>query len=490
MHKEKLTILHSNDMHGDFFAEDQNEKMVGGLSLLSGYIRKVREEVPNCLYVISGDMLQGSIIDTEFKGISTIDLMNMLRPDVVTCGNHELDYGLAHLMFLERCAKFPIINANLNIRPTGTRLFRPYQILNVNGIEILFIGIITEEIMDNRDDLLETFVSVEEAAEEIRKICNAYRHVDIDLTVLLTHIGYEEDRRLAAMLDPALGVDLIIGGHSHTFMEQPAKVNDILIAQAGNGTDYLGRFDLVIDMDTNSVHDYTWQLVPIDDRSCPKDPLLEELLERYQSETKDKYERVLTRMKKTLYHEDRYRETALGNLIADLLREKLGVDLFILGSGSIRKDKLEEIVTLKDLHELSPFDAPLYAASVKGRTLEEMLRNFWSLYEKAQTHEFYQYSEGMQIKFDRDNRKLISIEFGGRPIEPEKVYTIGLQDFHYKNFEKNFLLPPSRLDEIRPIRLMATSEMDLIEDYFANRSDIDSNVEGRILMYKERSMGE
>ena len=106
---KKLTLLHSNDMHGDFLAEEVDEKLVGGVSMLSGYINKVRTEEKNVLYAISGDMFRGSIIDTEFKGISTIQIMNILGPDIVTLGNHEVDYGLAHLMFLEKCAEFPII---------------------------------------------------------------------------------------------------------------------------------------------------------------------------------------------------------------------------------------------------------------------------------------------------------------------------------------------------------------------------------------------
>ena len=110
---KKLTLLHSNDMHGDFLAEDLDSKLVGGVSMLSGYINKVRSEEPNTLYCIAGDMFRGSIIDAEFQGISTIEIMNMLAPDVVTLGNHETDYGVAHLLFLEKCATFPIINANL-----------------------------------------------------------------------------------------------------------------------------------------------------------------------------------------------------------------------------------------------------------------------------------------------------------------------------------------------------------------------------------------
>ena len=98
---KKLTLLHSNDMHGDFLAECIDDELVGGISLLSGYVNKVRQEEENVIYAIAGDMFRGSIIDSEFLGISTIQIMNLLGPDVVTVGNHEVDYGVAHLLFLE-----------------------------------------------------------------------------------------------------------------------------------------------------------------------------------------------------------------------------------------------------------------------------------------------------------------------------------------------------------------------------------------------------
>ena len=146
-HTKKITILHSNDLHGDFLAEQVDEKLVGGVSMLSGYIEKVRAEEPNTIYAIAGDMFRGSVIDSEYKGLSTIEIMNALAPDVVTIGNHEVDYGIAHLLFIEKCARFPIINANLYIKNTPTRLFTPYKILRVDGMNILFIGIITEEVL-------------------------------------------------------------------------------------------------------------------------------------------------------------------------------------------------------------------------------------------------------------------------------------------------------------------------------------------------------
>lgn len=128
---KKFTILHSNDMHGDFLAETGGKEghLIGGVSLLSGYINQVRQEEKNVLFVISGDMVQGSLIDKEYRGLSTIEIMNYLAPDVVTLGNHELDYGLPHLLFLEKMANFPIVNANLYITKYNKRLMNPYIIL-------------------------------------------------------------------------------------------------------------------------------------------------------------------------------------------------------------------------------------------------------------------------------------------------------------------------------------------------------------------------
>ena len=121
---KKLTLLHSNDMHGDFMAEKVDERLMGGVSMLAGYVDQVRKNQPNTLYCIAGDMLRGSVIDSEYKGFSTIEIMNALAPDVATVGNHEIDYGIAHLLFLEKCAQFPIINANLYIKSSHTHLER------------------------------------------------------------------------------------------------------------------------------------------------------------------------------------------------------------------------------------------------------------------------------------------------------------------------------------------------------------------------------
>jgi len=97
-------------VHGNFLAEAKKGggKLIGGLALLSGYINRIRKEKKNVLYLISGNMVQDSLIDSEYKSISTIEITNYLALDVVALDNHEFDYGLPHLLFLEKMANFPI----------------------------------------------------------------------------------------------------------------------------------------------------------------------------------------------------------------------------------------------------------------------------------------------------------------------------------------------------------------------------------------------
>ena len=482
---KKLVLLHSNDMHGDFLAEELDDKLVGGVSMLSGYVDKVRKEEPNTLYCIAGDMFRGSIIDSEYKGLSTIEIMNALAPDVVTVGNHETDYGIAHLLFLEKCAKFPIINANLYIRTNQARLFKPHIILEVDGMKILFIGILTEEVLAQTkgDGLIGSFVGINEAAAEIGRICNAYNAIDIDFTVLLTHIGFEEDKRLAAMLDPAWGVDVIIGGHSHTFITEPAKVNDILIVQAGTGTDQIGRFDIVVDTDNNCVSEYKWQAVPINDLHCPRDPEIDKLISSYKAKTDVKYNRMVSRFRRELTHPDRNRETELGGLFADIFREMLDLDIMLLGSGSVRTEQMGPLVLYSDLVECFPYDDSITMITVTGAQLRRMLLFVLrdEVWQGAHC-EFYQLSKGLKVVYDREKHELLELSFEEQPVDDTRLFTVGLQLFHLQNMEENLAISLDEVSKNRKPRVVATSCRDILDEYLSAHQHLDHPIDGRLTL--------
>ena len=414
---KKLTLLHSNDLHGDFLAERIDNKLVGGVSMLSGYINKVRAEEENVIYCIAGDMFRGSVIDAEYKGVSTIEIMNLLGPDVVTIGNHEVDYGLSHLLFIEKCANFPIINANFHIRTNNKRLFQPFYIAHIDGMKILFIGIITEDVL---------------AQTKMDKVIGSF--VD--------------------MLDPAWGVDVIIGGHSHTFLEHPVKVNDILIVQAGTGTDQIGRFDIMVDTDLNAVDTYTWSTVPIDETPCPRDE-----------------------------HPSRIQETPLGSLVADALQESLGIDVMLMGSGAIRSYNLGPVVLYSDFTECFPYDEAVYMLPVTGEQLTRMIKRF--LREEAFTGEhteFYQLSQGMHVVWSRSGQCFKELTFDGKPLGAQQIYKIGLCKYHYSSLKPFLDITPEEAEANGRVRVLATSYRDVIEEYFMTHQHLKRELEGRLII--------
>lgn len=485
MNTKKFTILHSNDMHGDFLAEMRGGEsgLIGGLSLLAGYVNKVRKEEENVLYIISGDMLQGSLIDSEYKGVSTIEIMNYLSPDIATLGNHEFDYGLPHLLFLEKMANFPIVNANLYIKKYQKRLMQPYHIINKAGFDILFIGIITEKVIDSlaTDKMVASFITLEEASNEVGKIANAYRNDDIDLTILLTHIGYESDIALAKLLQPEWGVDIIIGGHSHTVLEKPTLVNNILITQAGVGTDQIGRFDIVVDDDTNSIVEWDWKLIDINDKITEPDKGLEGYINSFKEVVDRKYNTILCKFSETLTHPKREEESALGNLFADILAESLLIDVAFVASGSIRTKELGPLVTLGSLMTCFPYDDSVHRFTIKGKKLKKIFNHIMRPENRTGEGEYYQVNKGVRAIYSDTNKELLSLSVKGKIVEDDEIYTISLQDYHYKGAEKYLNITNEELNEIAPSKVVTTSVRDVLEEYLRKNQNLTSKVEGRLI---------
>lgn len=485
MNTKRFTILHSNDMHGDFLAELEagSGESIGGIALLSGYINQVRATEKNVIYTISGDMVQGSIIDSEFRGISTIEIMNYLSPDCASLGNHELDYGLPQLLFLDKLANFPIINANMYIKKYNKRLMLPYLIKTLDDFDILFIGIVTETVLDSLklDCQIGTFISLEDAATEIGRICDAYKNDDIDLTVLLTHIGLDSDKELAAILKPEWGVDMILGGHSHSYMNQPEVVNDILIAQAAVGTNQVGRFDILVDDDTNSIVDWKWHLVPIHSDDIQPDLELQKFIDSYKTAVDAKYNTLLCRMARTLTHPSREAETGLGNLISDIFAENWNLDVAFIGSGSIRSKQLGPVVTLRDLKQLFPYDDTFSRYTVSGEQLDKIFTHIMRKENRNGEGECYQVNHAVKAVYDEVFERLVSLEIGGNPVEMDRTYQIGLQSYHAMNSEKFLGFTMQELSELNPPRILATSMQSVIDEYLRAHQAINREVEGRLI---------
>lgn len=471
-------------MHGDFLAELKagDKTLIGGLSLLSGYVNQVRAEEENVLFVIAGDMLQGSLIDADYKGISTIDIMNYLSPDVVALGNHEFDYGLPHLLFLEKMANFPIVNANLYIKKYNKRMMTPFLVIKKAGFDILFTGILTDKIKDSlaQDKLVGSFVSIEEASREVGRICNAYKNDDIDLTILLTHIGYESDLKLAKLIDKDWGVDLILGGHTHTVMDQPAEVNKILIAQTGGGTNQIGRFDITVDDQTNAIIDYKWRMVPITNQTVKRDEQLEEYIQTYQKQVDSKYSALVTKLGVALTHPHREEETTLGNFVADAFAENSGTDVMLVGSGSIRVQQMGPLVTLKDFLACFPYDDVLHRFEISGKHLKAIFSHIMRQDNRNGEGECYQVNAGVKAVYSDQKALLKSLRIAGKSVRDEQIYTICMQGFHFNNSQAYLNISNQELLAKGNHKVVTTSAQDVLEEYLRSHQNSSRHIEGRL----------
>ncbi len=331
------------------------------------------------------------------------------------------------------------------------------------------------------DELIGTFVTLEEAGAEVGKICDAFKNDDIDLTIVLTHIGFESDKELAAMLRPEWGVDMIIGGHSHTLLDEPEEVNGILIAQAGTGTNQIGRFDIVVDDDTNSIVEWKWQLIPIDEHIAEPDLRMAEFIESFKSVVDRKYGVVITKFAETLTHPRREEETTLGNLLADALAEGTQSDVVLLGAGSVRVKEMGPAVTLMDFISCFPYDDSLTRFTVTGAALKRAFAHWMRPENRDGEGECYQVNSAVRAGYSNASAGLVSLAVNGIPVEDGRTYTLILQGYHAKNAKPYLDLAPEELTAAGPSKVAATSAQTVLREWLIAHQNVSRKVEGRLV---------
>ena len=272
MNKE-ITILHANDIHGQLnFTVGKDLTVQGGISLLSGYVKKVRAETP-VFFGICGDVLQEDVWGSDYKGTNTVELINYLKPDAISLGNHEMDYGLEHLLIFNSCIRSSVLCANIMVAPLAQVLFKPSKVYEVNGVRMLMIGVIPQAFLNKilSDEFCRNMLSYKDSYTAIREEIAAHAAEEIDLVVLMSHYGIEGDRELAANMPEDIHVDLILGGHTHIDMDEAEVVNGIPIAQSSYGTTHIGRFDLMVDTERKRITEWSWERVALTEELCDYD---------------------------------------------------------------------------------------------------------------------------------------------------------------------------------------------------------------------------
>jgi 2',3'-cyclic-nucleotide 2'-phosphodiesterase (5'-nucleotidase family) len=436
-------------------------------------IKGERAKNPEGVILLSaGDMFQGTPISNLFRGGPVLEVMNSLRFDAMTLGNHEFDWGRSALAEIIRKAAFPLISANI-VDQKGLSLtgVKPYVIIERKGLRVAVIGFTAPETAYTTKPEHVSDLRFIEPAKVLPGLLKEVKGKGAQLVVLLTHLGLDADEELAAAVE---GIDLIVGGHSHTVVTDPVVVGKTIIVQAGYNGLYLGVMELTLDEKSGKILDATrkgeLKLVS----AGPKDRFdkdIGRIADSYGEQIKDRFREVVgeTRVDLTRRFDG---ESIMGDVVTDAMRESTGADIALQNSGGIRADVPAGRITMEAVYTVLPFDNELVVMDLKGADILH-------LFEKgASLNKGVLQVSGVHIKYDLSlplGRRVADVRVGGLPFDPSRTYRVVTNDFlsaggdNFTDFQKG-----SNVAHEGTLR-------DAFTEYLKKHSPVSPRLEGRIL---------
>jgi len=474
-----ITLAHTNDTHGHI-QEDQSQKEFG-FAKIATLLKEWRAENPNFLLLDAGDTFQGTVFVNQFKGESILPILNSLDYTLMTAGNHEFDFGYEQLLKLRDSLDYPVINANV-FTADGKNLLVPTYKTEIGGKKFAFAGFVAEDtpVLTHPNNVKGlTFKSPVEVAKaivpELKK--------EADHVVVVSHIGVDIDREIAKNVP---GIDLIVGGHSHTPLKTPEVVNGTYIVQDWEYGKSLGRADLYylgeeLVAFSGGLKEY--------DADIQADPEVDKLVKDIVSQIDSVMNVVIAKSEVPLDGDRvlvRAKETNVGNLIADIMLERTQsikgheADVALANGGGIRTQLNAGDITKKNLYTLLPFENnTLSIVEVTGAELRAALENGVSQVETG-AGRFPQIS-GMSFTFNPTKpagERVIEVKVGDQPLDLNKTYKVATIDFlaaggdGYETFKKPFFNT-------------GLSMYSVVEEALIKRQVVNPKVEGRIVEVKE-----
>ncbi|HET9821851.1 MAG TPA: bifunctional UDP-sugar hydrolase/5'-nucleotidase UshA [Burkholderiaceae bacterium] len=456
----RLTVLHTNDHHGRFWANENGEY---GLAARKTLVERVRAEVAaaggHVLLLDGGDINTGvpesDLQDAEpdFKG------MNLLGYDAAAVGNHEFDKPLDVLAKQRQWAQFPLLSAN--VYRSGQRLFEPYRIFERGGWRIAVMGLTTEDTAKMVMPANIVGVEFRKASDEAARLVPELR-ARADMVIAATHMGHYADGRSGVnapgdveLARAVKGLDLIVGGHSQNPVCMkaenqrndayvpgqpcaPDRQNGAWIVQAHEWGKYVGRADFVIQ--AGKVELVKYQLLPVNLKQrqadgsrktytdpIPEDPGVRGFLQPFQDNGQA---RLTLAVGETVgvFDGDRSRvrsqPTNLGVLVARAMMDRAGADLAIMNAGGIRDSLPAGKVSYRDVLKVMPFANQLSLVRLSGAELSTYLQAVAKM--TAGSGAFPQ-TAGVQMVIEAGALK--EAQVGGQPIDPRREYRLALLNF-------------------------------------------------------------
>ncbi len=449
-----VVILHTNDIH---CGVSDNV----GVARLSQYKKDLKKQGLAVLLVDAGDAVQGAPIGKLSNGESIVNIMNAIGYDFAIPGNHEFDYGMAQFFKLNKLQKAGYYSCNFTDLRTGSIVLPPYRIFEAGGHKIAFVGVTTPETLatstpkyfqDDKGKFIYGFQE-DETGEKvyaaIQKAVDAAKNDGAEFVVIVGHLGMESSLphwSSTAIAENTRGVTAIIDGHSHEQYEnRPAKNKDgkdVLITQTGTKMQTVGKLVLHDDGTMTSTLEKE-ETLPAPDPKILK--VIEKENKKFEAILKQPVGESLVDLQErdpaTGKRRVRSQETNMGDFVADAFRAVLNTDVAMVNGGSLRNTIKKGVFTYQDILTAFPFGNMSSAAEVKGQTILDALE-LGSMNTPDENGGFLQVS-GLTYTIDatipstveldahgsfvgvKGERRVKDVMIGGKPIDPEKIYTVG-----------------------------------------------------------------
>ncbi len=432
-----ISLLHTNDMHANFIPHEafwvkgDPKPLIGGYNELYFIVDSLRKVKSATILVDNGDVMTGNPI-TEYvykgaEGGALFEMMNRIGYSAWTPGNHDFDISVDNLRKLTQIAKFPTISANVTDSsgnfPVNNREF---IIIEKNGLKIGLIGIISSDFYNLVNKNSSAGIKILSPIETVKRILDKLIPLT-DLQIALTHQGVDDDSILAMH---ATGLDVILGGHSHTRLRNPKKINNVLIAQAGSNCEYLGVLDLTIENKKITAHD--GKLIPLWYNAERPKTDLSRFIDSIKEQIDKDFSEVIGLLK-TDWKRGRG-ETDIGNFITDAQREAANADVGFMNPSGIRKDKSAGPITKKDLFEILPFRNILVKFELTGKQIQSIIE--YTILNKSDV-----LTSGIQCEWKKSKNggiEFILVTVNGKLLELNKTY-IGAASDYFMGEAKRYL---------------------------------------------------
>ena len=488
---KEVTILHWNDFHArnqpykvskkDTATGEQVYYWVGGVGSMSGYLKKYR--TPNSLVLNAGDDFQGTPISNFTRGKSQIEIMNSYDIDAFVLGNHEFDYSQYSLDSALALAKFDYLSSNVYMQSKDKLMGKPYVIKEINGVKFGIIGLTLPDLFETSLPANVTDLVMLNVDSVLKENIEEVKYKGADIVVLLSHSGLDEDKQIAEKFYG--DIDIIVGGHSHTTLFKPVRKNGVLIVQAGSYGRNLGKLDLKIDTEKDTVAEAFGMLIETVLDSAIYDKAaadkVDKMIEEYLPQLSVKIGTLETDWRAS--YSD---ESNLGQFEADAFRMKTGADIGFVNGGGLRKSLLKGDILVGDIWEINPFGNEIQTITVSGKTLKQMMKNNIKIrLEKISKGEGAELLHNSGLTYSYDSKKanegsddfIVSMNIGREEVSDDKMYTIATNNYVLSQFKKFFGEIP---ENITP-KDTGWNDRDLIIEVVKEMGVIKSVVEKRVV---------